>query len=84
MDMVFAFENGGRSSELNHWIIYDLKNVTTLHQFGMYVNSVFFPQLPRDFEVQRLVSCYDDSCLFDETSAKLEAPWHTVLWTACG
>lgn len=79
MDMVFAFENGGRSSELNHWIIYDLKNVTTLHQFGMYVNSVFFPQLPRDFEVQRLVSCYDDSCLFDETSAKLEAPWQTVL-----
>ena len=43
------------------------------------MNSVFFPQLPRDFEVQRLVSCYDDSCLFDETSAKLEAPWQTVL-----
>ena len=79
MDTVFAFENGGRSSGLNHWIIYDLKNITTLHQFGMYVNSVFFPQLPRDFEVQRLVSCYEDSCLFDTDSAKMEAPWQTVL-----
>ena len=79
MDTIFAFENGGRSSGLNHWIIYDLKNITTLHRFGMFINSVFFPQLPRDFEVQRLVSCYEDSCLFDADSAKMDAPWQTVL-----
>ena len=79
MDAVFAFENGGRSTQLNHWIIYDLKNVTTLHEFGMFVNNVFFQQLPRDFQLQRLLSCYDDSCLFDENGARAEAPWETVL-----
>ena len=81
MDAVFAFENGGRSTELNHWIIYDFKILTTIHEFGMYVNSVFFQQLPRDFQLQRLMFCYDDSCLFDSnTNTALEnAPWETVL-----
>ena len=79
MDAVFAFENGGRSTELNHWIIYDLKNLTTIHQFGMYMNSVFFQQLPRDFQLQRLLFCYDDSCLFDGDGALENAPWETVL-----
>ena len=79
MDAVYAFDNGGRSTELNHFIIYDMKEVTTMHAFGMYVNSVFFQQLPRDFELQALVSCYEDDCLFGESGAKAEAPWMTVL-----
>ena len=79
MDAVFAFENGGRSTELNHWIIYDFKSLITIEEFGMYVNSVFFQQLPRDFELQRLMFCYDDSCVFEGDNALANAPWETVL-----
>ena len=79
MDAVFAFENGGRSTELNHWIIYDFKSLVTIEKFGMYVNSVFFQQLPRAFELQRLLFCYDDSCVFDGDHALENAPWETVL-----
>ena len=79
MDANFAFDNGGRSTELNHWIVYDLKNVTTIHKFGMYINSVFFQQLPRDYELQALLNCYDDDCVFGKKAPKEEAPWVTVL-----